>query len=61
MLNTLDINPTSLEELKKLYKQAVTEGTSQLKFQKQQLMTNYTKYLIEHAENRIYGTSKKFF
>lgn len=53
----------NLEELKKLYKEAMEQNQESFMFQNQEVLTDYAKYLIQYLEmskdiNQIYDHFK---
>jgi hypothetical protein len=52
-MSKLKLNKVTLERLKVKYTEAVDGKLDQFKFQGNFLVTNYAKYLIQHAENEL--------
>lgn len=47
-MKSIDFTPEKLEELKKLYSNAVATGSEVLIFDGSEVLTTYAKYLIEY-------------
>lgn len=59
-MNYLIIDAEQLNEMKRLYAEAVANGAESFRFQEGELLTEYAKYMIEFLEEKI-GKGKARF
>lgn len=59
-MNYLIIDAQQLNEMKKLYAEAVKNGDGTFKFQDGELLTEYAKYMIQFLEEKIGKANVRF-